>query len=383
MAADPALLTQAEKLVIDDSLPAARAVHQAAAGLHLRTAGRRRLHGRTRPRRAGRPRPPGRRAARRARARRARPGRRRPCSSPVTSPPPTPPALDPTKVLALVTEEGGPTSHTAILARSLGIPAVVACRGVLELEVAALVVDGDTGVVAGVRRCRPRRARGRSRVLERHRRAARRAPGEGARQRRLARRRDGRRGRWRRGRRPVPHRVLLPVGVGGTDRGRAAQGVRGGAGAVRGQTGRGAHPRRRRRQAAGVPRPPSPNRTRRSACAAFESPSTAPTCSTASSKQSPLAAADTEAEVSVMAPMVATAAEAAWFVERARAAGVARAGVMIEIPAAALVAQEILAGRRLRVDRHQRPRPVRLRGRPPGRRGGRAERPVAARRCSG
>src|SRR5439155_14027776 len=57
--------------------------------------------------------------------------------------------LDPAKVLALVTEEGGPTSHTAILARALGIPAVVAVRGLLALDAKALLVDGDTGVVEG------------------------------------------------------------------------------------------------------------------------------------------------------------------------------------------------------------------------------------------
>ena len=34
--------------------------------------------------------------------------------------------LDPTIVLALVTELGGPTSHTAIIARQLGLPCVVA-----------------------------------------------------------------------------------------------------------------------------------------------------------------------------------------------------------------------------------------------------------------
>src|SRR5437588_376560 len=33
--------------------------------------------------------------------------------------------LDPSLVLALVTVRGGPTSHTAILARALGLPAVV------------------------------------------------------------------------------------------------------------------------------------------------------------------------------------------------------------------------------------------------------------------
>ncbi|HKQ00758.1 MAG TPA: PEP-utilizing enzyme, partial [Actinomycetes bacterium] len=41
--------------------------------------------------------------------------------------------LDPAMVLALVTRRGGPTSHTAILARSLGLPAVVACPGALDL----------------------------------------------------------------------------------------------------------------------------------------------------------------------------------------------------------------------------------------------------------
>jgi phosphoenolpyruvate-protein phosphotransferase (PTS system enzyme I) len=56
--------------------------------------------------------------------------------------------LDPSTVLALVTVEGGPTSHTAIIARSLGIPAVVACRGASDVaEGATVVVDGDGGVV--------------------------------------------------------------------------------------------------------------------------------------------------------------------------------------------------------------------------------------------
>ena len=40
--------------------------------------------------------------------------------------------VDPEKVLGFVTTEGGPTSHTAILARTLGVPAVVAATGALE-----------------------------------------------------------------------------------------------------------------------------------------------------------------------------------------------------------------------------------------------------------
>lgn len=48
--------------------------------------------------------------------------------------------------LALVTEEGGPTSHTAIIARSLGIPAVVAARGAWSApQGETLLVDGSTG----------------------------------------------------------------------------------------------------------------------------------------------------------------------------------------------------------------------------------------------
>ncbi|WP_250448382.1 putative PEP-binding protein, partial [Actinotalea sp. C106] len=45
----------------------------------------------------------------------------------------------------------------------------------------------------------------------------------------------------------------------------------------------------------------------------------------------------------VMAPMVATPAEAREVAERARAAGITRVGVMVEIPAAALRAEQILA----------------------------------------
>jgi len=55
--------------------------------------------------------------------------------------------LDPAKVLAIVTTEGGPTSHTAILARSLGIPAVVGARGAVDVlqEDRLVLVDGAAG----------------------------------------------------------------------------------------------------------------------------------------------------------------------------------------------------------------------------------------------
>jgi phosphotransferase system enzyme I (PtsI) len=56
--------------------------------------------------------------------------------------------LDPAKVAGFVTEEGGPTSHTAILARSMGVPAVVACPGCTALaEGTVVLVDGVSGEV--------------------------------------------------------------------------------------------------------------------------------------------------------------------------------------------------------------------------------------------
>jgi phosphotransferase system enzyme I (PtsI) len=56
--------------------------------------------------------------------------------------------LDPLVVLALVTERGGPTSHTAIIARQLGIPCVVGAAGVMGVEAGTpLLVDGLAGTV--------------------------------------------------------------------------------------------------------------------------------------------------------------------------------------------------------------------------------------------
>src|SRR3954447_24692303 len=56
--------------------------------------------------------------------------------------------LDADAVLAIVTELGGPTSHTAILAKSLGIPAVVACPGAADLtDGEPVLVDAGAGIV--------------------------------------------------------------------------------------------------------------------------------------------------------------------------------------------------------------------------------------------
>ncbi|HEY5834151.1 phosphoenolpyruvate--protein phosphotransferase [Streptomyces sp.] len=56
--------------------------------------------------------------------------------------------LDPAQVLALVTERGGPTSHTSILAKILGLPAVVGCTGAAGLaEGQTVLVDAAAGTV--------------------------------------------------------------------------------------------------------------------------------------------------------------------------------------------------------------------------------------------
>lgn len=56
--------------------------------------------------------------------------------------------LDPAAVLAIVTERGGPTSHTAILAKTLGIPAVVCCPDIASIaDGTVLAVDGSAGTV--------------------------------------------------------------------------------------------------------------------------------------------------------------------------------------------------------------------------------------------
>jgi phosphotransferase system enzyme I (PtsI) len=51
-------------------------------------------------------------------------------------------------VVGLVTQRGGATGHTAIVAKSLGIPAVVGCAGSCELaDETVVLLDGGTGVV--------------------------------------------------------------------------------------------------------------------------------------------------------------------------------------------------------------------------------------------
>ncbi|OUZ11724.1 phosphoenolpyruvate--protein phosphotransferase [Aeromicrobium sp. PE09-221] len=54
--------------------------------------------------------------------------------------------LDPALVVAIATSLGGPTSHTSIISRQLGIPCVVGVEGLDDVEVGVpVLVDGATG----------------------------------------------------------------------------------------------------------------------------------------------------------------------------------------------------------------------------------------------
>ena len=115
--------------------------------LPLRPGGRRGLPGRTRRRPRRPPRPHRRGPPRPADAGRARPGRRT-CWSPATWPRPTPPRSTRPSWPPSSPKRGGPTSHTAILAKSMGMPAVVACPAAAGLaDGTEVLVDGGTGLV--------------------------------------------------------------------------------------------------------------------------------------------------------------------------------------------------------------------------------------------
>ena len=58
--------------------------------------------------------------------------------------------LDPSRVGGFVIEAGGRTSHTAIMARTLELPAVVGCQGIMDVAAmgSMIAIDGKTGEVA-------------------------------------------------------------------------------------------------------------------------------------------------------------------------------------------------------------------------------------------
>lgn len=259
--------------------------------------------------------------------------------------------LDRSLVAAIVTEGGGRTSHTAILAAQRGIPAVVQCEGALGLETGLPVaVDGDSGQVTVdpsadlVATLAARRARRTAALADSH------GPG---------RTNDG-------------HDVALLANIGDVEDAvaAAAEDVEGVGlfrtefvflSATSAPTAQEQAEIYRRVLApfgdrrvvvrtldAGADKPLSfadlgpeenPALGRRGLRLSAERPELLDTQLEALA----VAAKDTGADLRVMAPMVATAEEADWFARRVREHGLRRAGVMIEVPAAALRSRHVLA----------------------------------------
>ena len=258
--------------------------------------------------------------------------------------------LTPERVLALVTVRGGPTSHTAILARSLGLPAVVACPAAASLSEGDLVaVDGTTGHVHVGITLDEVAETNRAEAARRAARAASHGPGRTA---------DG-------------HPVALLLNIGDAAGAAAvakvdAEGVglfrteflyldRQDAPSIDEQVALyraafeavGGHKIVVRTLDAGADKPlpflnpddePNPALGVRGLRTARRSPGVL------TDQLAALAAAQeaTGAVVWVMAPMVATAAETKWFTDLAHEHGLPVAGAMVEIPAAALRAADIL-----------------------------------------
>ena len=258
--------------------------------------------------------------------------------------------LDPKIVVALVTEQGGPTSHTAILARSLGLPAVVACADARNAaDGHTLLVDGDLGEVhidppAEVTNALMTRAE-----RQRSRTAAVTGPGMT---------RDS-----------VPVALLANVG-GARDAAAAAEGEAEGVGLFRtefcflGRTDEPSLEEQVEAYAAVLSHFPGRRVVVRTLDAGSDKPlpflglddeenpalgvrglrteTVRPGVLERQLTALSAAVVRTGCEAWVMAPMVSTPAEARWFAGLARGRGLQTVGVMIEVPAAALRAHQLL-----------------------------------------
>lgn len=258
--------------------------------------------------------------------------------------------LDPAQVLGIVTERGGPTGHTAILAKQLGIPAITACpdasvlvdgqRLLLDGGTGLLVADPDDALVADAER--------RAREL-----AARRASSHGP------------------GRTADGHPVRLLVNVGGPGD-LEAPGVPGaqGVGLLRTEflfLERATAPTRDEQEQlygevfaafsgrtvivrtldVGADKPlaylpQAPEENPALGVRGLRLARRDPELLAEQLDAIAAAARASDADVGVMAPMVATAREAEGFASLARDHGLQKVGVMIEVPSAALCAAEIL-----------------------------------------
>ena len=255
--------------------------------------------------------------------------------------------LDPEKVVAFITSEGGPTSHTAILARALGMPAIVGTG----TEVIDQLHDGDIVLVDGTKGTvtlnpseealrRARELASRVRVFN----------GDGA-------TKDGR-----------EVQLLANVGDAAGARSAAAAGAMG-VGLFRTEfcfldqpeeptieaqveAYRGvleAFPGKKvvvRTLDAGADKPlpfltDATEANPALGVRAYRTTRRDPEVLEHQLEALAKAEADTEAKVWVMAPMISTAEEAKAFTDKARSYGLKIAGMMIEVPSAALMADKL------------------------------------------
>ncbi|MEV4670456.1 phosphoenolpyruvate--protein phosphotransferase [Actinomadura sp. NPDC049382] len=260
--------------------------------------------------------------------------------------------LDPAQVVAFVTEEGGPTSHTAIIARTMGVPAVVALPGAVSLaDGTRVLVDGAAGTVRidpseeEVRSARAAAAARGSALAEFT------GPGATA---------DG-------------HEVPLLANIGGPkDLEQALANGAEGVGLYRTEflfLDRATPPSDAEQEEAyrkvleafpagrvvvrtldaGADKPlaflpapgeePNPALGERGVRMSVRHPDVLAAQLAALAR----AATDLTVKLQVMAPMVTDAADAAWFAGQCRDAGIEHPGVMIEVPAAALRARDVAA----------------------------------------
>lgn len=252
--------------------------------------------------------------------------------------------------LGIITAAGGPTSHTAILAAQLGIPAIVQAVGILEVPAGATVaIDGGVGEIT----VNPTSAEIELLAERKRRREAALAGGTGK-----GSTKDG-----------FPVALLANIGTADDARKAAAQPVEG-VGLFRTEflfLDRETMPTVEEQTAtytevfeafgdrrivvrtldAGADKP-----LKFADLGAEENPALGRRglrlgmirTDILDAQLEALAAAyrATKADVRVMAPMVATQAEAMWFAERVRALGLPKVGVMIEVPAAAIRSRGIL-----------------------------------------